>query len=136
MNLTIQDLDNIKKNCDRLSHLVEDIKKSYYPDNPERKLFVSRSDYEASLKIKNQLPQDFYYFRCFDVFAQIVFDKSSEKYIIYLDGFYSHLLDKYKRLQRSQKSFIISEDFEETFELFRDVIEDIFSNKVLQNELF
>lgn len=136
MTLTINDLDNLQQHCENLSTLIKDIKKSYYPSNPIRTLFVSRSDYENSLKIKNQVPQDFYYFRCFDVLVQIVFDKKTEYYFLFVEGFYSHLLDKYKRNPRSDKSFQISKDFDTVLLLFQDVVNDVISNKVLQNGLF
>lgn len=136
MTITLNDLNLVKKECDSLSKIIKAIISSYEIDNSERKLFVSRRDYEESLKIKNQLPQDFYYYRCFDVFLQIVFNKREKKYCIYLDGFYSHILDNFQRVQRSEKSYIIGDDFEKAFEIFNDIIQDIHSNKVLQNGLF
>lgn len=136
MNLTLYDLDNLKKTCDNFSLLISEIKKAYDSTSQERQLFVSRSDYEESLKLKNQAPQDFYYFRCFDVFCQIVYNKRTKKYQIWLDGFYTDILNNYPRVQRSNKSYEISEDFETCFNVFNDVIIDILSNKVLQNGLF
>lgn len=135
MNLTIYDLDLIKKNCDNLSQLISEIKKAYNPDNLERKLFVSRRDYEESLKQKNMIPQDFYYIRLFDCFVQITYNKQTEFYNLYVEGFYSHVLDKKERISDTN-SYIISKDFEETFEYFRDVVDDLFSMKVMQNGLF
>lgn len=136
MNLTIYDLDVLKKNCDYISKFITEIKNTYNPSSYERKLFVSRSDFEESLKIKNEVPQDFYFFRCFDIFVQIVFNKKTKFYMIYIDGFYSKILNKYKRNQRSEKSYEISKDFETTFLVFKEITEDIFSSKVLQNGLF
>lgn len=136
MILTINDLDNLQKECENMTTLLKDIKKAYYPSNSVRTLFISRSDYENSLKMKNQIPQDFYYFRCFDVFVQIVFDKKTEYYFLFVDGFYSHLLDKYQRNSRSDKSFKISKNFDDVLLLFQDVVNDVISNKVLQNGLF
>lgn len=136
MNLTINDLQSLKSHCKDMFNLIDDIQKSYNPSSLDRKLFVSRRDYDESLKIKNELPQDFYFFRCFDVFCQIVYHKSQKVYLIYLDGFYSHLLDKYERLQRNEKSYIISKDFDKTLSIFQDIINDIINNKVLQNGLF
>lgn len=135
MNLTIYDLDFLKKQCDNLSQLISEIKKAYNPENMERKLFVSRRDYEESLKQKNMIPQDFYYIRLFDCFAQITFNKQTEYYCIYLEGFYSHVLDKKERI-KDTNSFIISKDFAETFSYFNDIVSDLFSMKVLQNGLF
>lgn len=135
MTLTLEDLRYVKAQCDNLSKVIKEIVSSYQIDNSERKLFVSRRDYEESLKLKNQIPQDFYYFRCFDVFLQIVYNKRTKKYYIYLDGFYSHLLDKYKR-DKSNKSFEICDDFDYVFELFNDIIQDIYRNKIIQDGLF
>lgn len=135
MNLTIYDLDFLKKQCDNLSNLISEIKKAYNPENMERKLFISRRDYEESLKQKNMIPQDFYYIRVFDCFAQITFNKQTEYYCIYLEGFYSHVLDKKERI-KDTNSFIISKDFTDTFNYFNDVVIDLFSQKVLQNGLF
>lgn len=134
MTLTLEDLNNIRKECDTLSKIIKEIVSSYAIDNSKRQLFVSRRDYEESLKQKNQIPQDFYFYRCFDKFVQIVFNKASKNYQIYLDGFYSHVLDKYKRF--NDKSFIIGESFDVAYEVFNDVIQDIYHNTILQNGLF
>lgn len=136
MNLTLYDLDNIKRACDNLSTLVTEIKKAYNPQDIERQLFVSRSDYEESLKLKNEIPQDFYYFRCFDVLIQIVFNKRTRFYQIYIDGFYSEILNKYPRVQRSEKSYEISKDFDKCLLVWEDLINDCIKSKVLQNGLF
>lgn len=136
MNLTIYDLDTLKKHCDNISTFVTELKKAYNPSSYERKMFVSRADYEESLKLKNEIPQDFYFFRCFDVFIQIVFNKKSNKYQIYIEGFYSKILNKYKHVQRSDKSYEISENFDDTLLVFQDLINDCLSSKVLQNGLF
>lgn len=134
MTLTKEDLMNIKRECDVLSKLIKEIISSYSIDNSKRKLFVSRRDYEESLKLKNQNPQDFYYFRCFDIFVQIVFNKSSKKYQLYVDGFYSNVLNKFKRL--NAQSFEISDVFDEAFEVFHDVVDDVYHNRILQDGLF
>lgn len=135
MNLTIEDLNLIKKQCDNTSKIIKEIISSYQIDSDQRKLFVSRRDYEESLKIKNQIPQDFYYFRCFDIFIQIVYNKLQKVYQIYIDGYYSDILKKYKRV--NEKSYIISNNFDEAYDVFNDLIQDVYSNKViLQNGLF
>ena len=54
MTITINDLKSVKHECDSLSKVIKAIISSYEIDNSERKLFVSRRDYEESLKIKNQ----------------------------------------------------------------------------------
>ena len=134
MTLTLEDLNHIRKECENLSKLIKEIVSSYQIDNSKRKLFVSRRDYEESLKQKNQIPQDFYYFRCFDCFVQIVFNKGTQMYQIYIDGFYSQILDKYKRL--NEKSFEISSDFDKCFDIFHDIVDDIYHHKILQDGLF
>ena len=136
MTITLDDLKNIKNECDTLSKVIKEVIGSYQIDNSKRKLFVSRRDYEESLKLKNQIPQDYYFYRCFDCFVQIVYNKMSKMYQIYLDGFYSHVLDKFKRVKNSDKSFEISEDFDKCFEVFHEIIQDIHNNKILQNGLF
>ena len=136
MNLTLYDLENVKKTCDNLSTIISEIKKAYNPQSIERQLFVNRADYEESLRIKNEVPQDFYFFRLFDIFIQIVFDKKTKYYMIYIDGFYSQQLNKYEQNTRSKKSYIISKDFETTLLLFKDLVNEAFSKKVLQNGLF
>lgn len=136
MNLTIHDLKNLKQSCNYLSDLIDEIQSSYNPENIERKLFVSRNDYNESLKIKNQIPQDYYYFRLFDIFVQIVYNKQKKIYSIYIDGFYSKILDKYERSTHTDKSFFISSSFEDTLLVFQDVINDIMNVKILRNELF
>lgn len=136
MNLTLYDLDNVKKHCDDLSKLITELKNYYNPTSYERKLFVSRSDYRESLQQKNEIPQDFYFFRCFDSFIQIVFNKQTKFYQLYVDGFYTTTLNAYERVQRSEKSFIISQDFDVTLRLFKKICNEIIDNKVQQNELF
>lgn len=136
MNLTLYDLDNIKKNCDNLSKLVTELKQFYNPSSYERKLFVSRADYEESLHQKNESPQDFYFFRCFDSFVQIVYNKKTKFYQLYVDGFYSDILNGYDRVQRSSKSYKISQDFDFTLSIFKKVINEIINNRVVQNGLF
>lgn len=136
MNLTLYDLESLKNQCDNLSKLIKEIKQTYNPTNLQRQLFVSRDDYFESMKIKKQNPQDFYYFRLFDIFVQIVYNKSKKVYQIYIDGIYSHVLDKYEKLQDNNKSYIISSCFEDTLLVFQDVVQDIMNIKILSNELF
>lgn len=130
------DLKELKKSCDYISDLVKEIQSVYNPDSDKRKLFVSRADYNESLRLKNELPQDYYYFRLFDIFVQIVFHKQKKIYMIYIDGFYSKILDKYERSPQSDKSYFISSCFEDTLLVFQDVINDVMETKVLKNELF
>ena len=130
------DLKELKKSCDYISDLVKEIQSVYNPDSDKRKLFVSRADYNESLRLKNEVPQDYYYFRLFDIFVQIVFHKQKKIYMIYIDGFYSKILDKYERSPQSDKSYFISSCFEDTLLVFQDVINDVMETKVLKNELF
>lgn len=134
MNITLEDLNCIKRECDTMSKLIKEVISSYQVDNSKRKLFVSRRDYEESLKTKNQIPQDFYFYRCFDKFVQIVYNKNTKVYQIYLDGFYSKVLNKYKRI--NDKSFEISDNFDVVYDVFNDIIQDIYHNTVLQDGLF
>lgn len=139
MFLTLYDLDNIKKSCDSLSRLVTEVRRSYTSESDERKLFVSRNDYEESLKIKNQCPEDFYFFRCFDIFIQIVYNRNIKKYLIYCENYYNHdILIKYQRYQRSDKSYIISDNFYDAFNVFKQLVNSCLSEnkEVVQNELF
>lgn len=136
MFLTLYDLDNIKKSCDSLSRLVSEIRKQYCSQSDERKLFVSRNDYDESLKIKNQSPQDFYFFRFFDIFIQVVYNRNLKKYLIYSENFYSEIFNDFERYPNSDKSYIISDSFEKTLEVFSDVVQDCINIKVLRNGLF
>lgn len=136
MNLTLYDLDLLNKSCKNMQALIKEIKDTYNPSNYERKLFVSRSDYRESLRLKNEIPQDFYFFRCFDCFVQIVFNKRTKNYQIYIDGFYTKLLDCYERINRSEHSYVISSDFDVTLRKFKQICNEIIDNKVLQNGLF
>ena len=133
MYLTLYDLEQIKKNCDNLSNLVTEIKHTYNPSNIEQKLFVSRADYNESLKIKNKSPQDFYYFRAFDTFIQIVFNKRTKKYQIYIEGYYDNILNKYKKIK--DKSYEISEDFETCLKVYGQILIDFIQERFI-NELF
>ena len=99
-------------------------------------LFLSRNDYEQSLKDRNLVPEDFYNFRLFDIFTTIVYNSKIEKYMIKTKGFYSNVLDKFESFQRSNESFIISSNFDETLHVWNDVIIDILSIKIKSNELF
>lgn len=134
MNITLEDLNCIKRECDTMSKIIKEVISSYQVDNSKRKLFVSRRDYEESLKQKNQIPQDFYFYRCFDKFVQIVYNKNTKLYQIYLDGFYSQILNKYNRI--NDKSYEISYNFDLAYEVFNDIIQDIYHNTILQDGLF
>lgn len=132
MVLTKYDLDCLKNECSRLVDLVKYIEKSKDYDD----LFLSREDYEESLKTRELLPEDFYNFRLFDVFTCITYNHKISKYMIKLKGFYSKVLDKFKANQRSNISFIISDSLDETLEVWHDIIYDILNNKFKLNGLF
>ena len=140
MNITLFDLDNLKKSCDQMSLLIKEIKGQYNSNSDSRKLFVSRADYDESLRIQKKCPQDFYFFRDFDVFIQIVFNKRTKKYQIYIDGYYCYLLNKYERSPQSEKSYIISTDFVSVYNLYSEIIrtylEEKYSKTIKENGLF
>lgn len=140
MNITLFDLDNLKKSCDQMSLLIKEIKGQYNSNSDSRKLFVSRADYDESLRIQKKCPQDFYFFRDFDVFIQIVYNKRIKKYQIYIDGYYCYLLNKYERSPQSEKSFIISTDFVSVYNLYSEIIrtylEEKYSKSIKEYGLF
>lgn len=140
MNITLFDLDNLKKSCDSMSLLIKEIKGQYNSESDRRKLFVSRADYDESLRIQKKCPQDFYFFRDFDVFIQIVYNKRLKKYQIYIDGYYTYRLNKYERSPNSDKSYIISSDWNEVYNLYSEIVqgylEEKIKAKVQKNVLF
>lgn len=140
MNITLFDLDNLKKSCDQMSLLIKEIKGQYNSNSDSRKLFVSRADYDESLRIQKKCPQDFYFFRDFDVFIQIVYNKRIKKYQLYIEGYYCYLLNQYERSPQSERSFIISTDFVSVYNLYSEVIrtylEEKYSKSIKENGLF
>lgn len=132
MIITKYDLDQLKSQCTKMVDLIKYVEKSKEYES----LFLSRNDYEQSLKDRNLVPEDFYSFRLFDIFTTIVFNSKIEKYMIKIKGFYSNVLDKFESFQRSNESFIISANFDETLHVWNDVIIDILSIKIKSNELF
>ena len=133
MNITLFDLDNLKKSCDQMSLLIKEIKGQYNSNSDSRKLFVSRADYDESLRIQKKCPQDFYFFRDFDVFIQIVYNKRIKKYQIYIEGYYCYLLNKYERSLNSAKSYIISPDFVSVYNLYSEIIRNYLDEKYNKN---
>ena len=140
MNITLFDLDNLKKSCDQMSLLIKEIKGQYNSNSDSRKLFVSRADYDESLRIQKKCPQDFYFFRDFDVFIQIVYNKRIKKYQLYVDGYYCYLLNNYERSPNSERSYIISSDFVSVYNLYSEIVrsylEDKYKNQLKENGLF
>ena len=92
MNITLFDLDNLKKSCDSMSLLIKEIKGQYNSESDSRKLFVSRADYDESLRIQKKCPQDFYFFRDFDVFIQIVYNNRHNIFDIFLYVYYKQFV--------------------------------------------
>lgn len=137
MNITLFDLENLKKSCDNMSQLIKAIKNQYNADSDNRKLFVSRADYDESLRVQKLCPQDFYFFRDFDVFIQLVYNKRLNKYQIYLDNWYHYSLNRFERLPQSDKSYIISKDWNEAYSLYRSLIFYYLQEKIeKENGLF
>lgn len=134
MNLTLFDLTNLQRHCDSLSSLIKDIKSYYNQYNDESVLFASRSDYEASMKIKDKMPQDFYVFRHFDVFFQLVYHKGKKEYHLIAKGFYSHHLNPFHRYNDSKDRYVVGKDFESALAVFRLLVSDYI--KEMNNELF
>lgn len=132
MTITQYDLKHLKDECTRMTELIDYICESKEYES----LFASRNDYEQSLKVKNQIPEEFYNLRCFDVYSCVVFNQKLKKYMITLKGIYSNVLDKYKINQRNNTSFIISDNFDETLEVWKDVVLDVLHNKLKLNGLF
>ena len=132
MIITKYDLDQLKSQCSKMVDLIKYVEKSKEYES----LFLSRNDYEQSLKDRNLVPEDFYSFRLFDIFTTIIYNSKIEKYMIKIKGFYSNVLDKFESFQRSNESFIISSNFDETLHVWNDVIIDILSIKIKSNELF
>ena len=129
MNITLFDLDNLDKSCKNMSQLIKEIKNQYNSESDKRKLFVSRSDYDESMRTQKKCPQDFYFFRDFDVFIQIVFNKRLKKYQIYCEGYYHYILNDYERSPQSDKSYIISKDWNEAYNLYLKLINTYISQK-------
>lgn len=133
MNITLFDLDNLDKVCKNMSQLIKEIKGQYNSESDSRKLFVSRSDYDESLRIQKKCPQDFYFFRDFDVFIQLVYNRRIKKYQIFCEGFYHNKLNKYERSPQSDRSYIISKDWQESYDLYRDLV-NLYITESLQKE--
>lgn len=132
MVITQYDLKNLKNECQRIVDLI-----SYINSSEEYKnLFPNRQAYDDAKKIKLYVPEEFYNFRIFDIYTCIKYNSKYKKYMIELKGYYSKILDNYKTNQRSDTSFVISESFDETLELWRDVVTDILSNNIKLNGLF
>lgn len=123
MDLTIYDLKNIKKNCENLTTVIENVIKEKYPSNSD-KPFNSLSDYENSVKDNLTRPELYYKVQIYNRMTYISYRKNTKQYHIVIRGFYSEYLNNYKRYSNSQDTYIISTDFDKTKEVWYNVILD------------
>lgn len=123
MDLTIYDLKNIKKNCENLTTIIDNVIKEKYPSNSD-KPFNSLSDYENSIKDNLTRPELYYKVQIYNRMTYISYRKNTKQYHIVIRGFYSEYLSNYKRYTNSQDTYIISTDFDKTKEVWYNVILD------------
>lgn len=136
MDLTIYDLRNIKKECENLTTLIENILKSKYENNSD-KPFNSLSDYENSIKDNSIRPELYYKVQVFDRMTYITYRKNTKQYHIVIKGFYSEYLNSYKRYSNSENTYIIGTDFDKTKEVWYNVILDCIKTlKPIQEFIF
>lgn len=136
MDLTIYDLKNIKKNCENLTTVVDNIIKTKYQNNSD-KPFNSLSDYENSIEDNLTRPELYYKVQIYNRMTYISYRKNTKQYHIVIRGFYSEYLTNYKRYSNSQDTYIISTDFDKTKEVWYNVILDCIKTlKPIQELLF
>ena len=123
MDLTIYDLKNIKKNCENLTTVIDNIIKTKYQNNSDNP-FNSLSDYENSIKDNLTRPELYYKVQIYNRMTYISYRKNTKQYHIVIRGFYSEYLSNYKRYSNSQDTYIISTDFDKTKEVWYNVILD------------
>lgn len=123
MDLTIFDLKNIKKNCENLTTIIDNIIKTKYQNNSD-KPFNSLSDYENSIQDNLTRPELYYKVQIYNRMTYISYRKNTKQYHIVIRGFYSEYLSSYKRYSNSQDTYIISTDFDKTKEVWYNVILD------------
>lgn len=123
MNITIYDLQNIKKSCDNLSELINNIIKEKYQPSSD-KPFNSLSDYENSQTDKNIRPELYFKLQVYNRMTYITYRKNTKNYHIVTRGFYSEYLKNYKRYSNSQDTYIIGPDLNKTKEVWYEVIQD------------
>lgn len=123
MDLTIYDLKNIKKNCENLTTVIDNVIKEKYPTNSD-KPFNSLSDYENSVQDNLTRPELYYKVQIYNRMTYISYRKNTKQYHIVIRGFYSEYLSNYKRYSNSQDTYIISTDFDKTKEVWYNVILD------------
>ena len=78
MDLTIYDLKNIKKNCENLTTVIDNVIKAKYPTNSD-KPFNSLSDYENSVKDNLTRPELYYKVQIYDRMTYISYRKNKLK---------------------------------------------------------
>lgn len=136
MDLTIYDLKNIKKNCENLTTIIDNVIKEKYPSNSD-KPFNSLSDYENSVQDNLTRPELYYKVQIYNRMTYISYRKNTKQYHIVIRGFYSEYLSNYKRYSNSQDTYIISTDFDKTKEVWYNVILDCIKTlKPIQEFIF
>lgn len=136
MNLTIYDLKNIKKNCENLTTLIDNVIKTKYPNNSDNP-FNSLSDYENSINDVSIRPELYYKVQIYNRMTYISYRKNTKQYHIVVRGFYSEYLNNYKRYSNSQDTYIIGTDFDKTKEVWYNVILDCIKTlKPIQEFIF
>ena len=123
MDLTIYDLKNIKKNCENLTTVIDNVLKTKYTSSSD-KPFNSLSDYENSIQDNLTRPELYYKVQIYNRMTYITYRKNTKQYHIVIRGFYSEYLSNYKRYSNSQDTYIISTDFDKTKEVWYNVILD------------
>lgn len=123
MDLTIYDLKNVKKNCENLTTVIDNLLKTKYQNNSD-KPFNSLSDYENSIQDNLTRPELYYKVQIYNRMTYISYRKNTKQYHIVIRGFYSEYLSSYKRYSNSQDTYVISTDFDKTKEVWYNVILD------------
>ena len=136
MDLTIYDLKNIKKSCENLTIVINNLLKTKYTNNSD-KPFNSLSDYENSIKDNLERPELYYKVQIYDRMTYISYRKNTKQYHIVIRGFYSEYLSNYKKYSNSQDTYIIGTDFDKTKEVWYNVILDCIKTlKPIQEFIF
>ncbi len=136
MDLTIYDLKNIKKNCENLTTVIDNVIKEKYPSNSDVP-FNSLSDYENSIKDNLTRPELYYKVQIYNRMTYISYRKNTKQYHIVIRGFYSEYLNNFKRYSNSQDTYIIGTDFDRTKEVWYNVILDCIKTlKPIQEFIF
>lgn len=123
MDLTIYDLKNLKKNCENLNTVINNIIKTKYTNHSE-KPFNSLSDYENSIEDNKIRPELYYKVQIYNRMTYITYRKNTKQYHIVIKGFYSEYLSSYKKYSNSNDTYIIGSDFDKTKEVWNNVILD------------